>query len=114
MFAIVVVVLLGASGDDEAQKERERFVGTWGVVEVVRDGKKDPEAVGPRTRYVFAVEGTYRDMAVTRWWARGPFGRSQAGSPRPWTGPQRAAMNLMGPSPRRPRPSAFIGYRAKS
>ncbi|MFT3883424.1 MAG: TIGR03067 domain-containing protein [Gemmatales bacterium] len=60
MFFILTVLAFPMIDDNaDLAKERRRFVGTWELTQVIKDGKVEEEPVGGKTYYVFSADGTY-------------------------------------------------------
>lgn len=73
---LMLLLLISTSNLDETTdlaKERQRFVGTWELGAISRDGKNEKEPVGGKTRYIFSADGTYAGMVGDSKVGKGTF-----------------------------------------
>ncbi len=72
---ILLLTLVFISPDDQADlvKARRAFIGSWELIQIIKDGEVQQEPVGSKTIFVFSSDGTYVGKAGDSVIGKGTF-----------------------------------------
>lgn len=56
---ILLLTLLALPSPDRLAQARQPFLGTWELIQVIKDGKVQEEAIGGKTWLIFSADGSY-------------------------------------------------------